>query len=53
MPLQHNLRSQAEPRPQHATPPQQSIQVPLGLPGFQILSQAVTEKGEREKLTFP
>lgn len=45
MPLQHNTRSQAEPCLPNAAGPKQSILVPLGLPGFQILSQVVTKEG--------
>lgn len=48
MRLQHNIPSQVEPRPHHTAPPEQRILVPLGLPGFQILSQSVTEEGELE-----
>jgi transposase len=46
--LQHNTPSQGEPRPPAAVPPEQSILVPLGLPGFQILSQTITEEGAVE-----
>jgi transposase len=46
VPLQHTI---ATPTPPSASAvDEQSILVPLGLPGFQILSQAVTEEGQLE-----
>jgi transposase len=45
---QHNTRSQAVLQPHPAAPPEQRILVPLGLPGFQILSQHLTSEGGLE-----
>ena len=48
MPLQHNTRSPAQPCPSALAVPEQSILVPLGLPGFQILTQRLTAEGRVE-----
>ncbi len=48
MRLQHNTQSQTGPRPHQEASPEQSLLVPLGLPGFQILSQVITEEGGLE-----
>ena len=45
MPLQHNTGSPAQPRPKAAAAAEQSILIPLGLPGFHVLSQRITEEG--------
>jgi transposase len=45
VPLQHTIPSQVQPRPATPAGPEQSILVPLGLPGFQILSQTLTTGG--------
>ena len=45
MPLQHNTRSPAQPCPAPPTGLEQSILVPLGLPGAQILSQRLSSEG--------
>ena len=48
MPLQHNTRSPAQPLPPAPALHEQSILVPLGLPGFQILHQTLTAEGGLE-----
>lgn len=45
MPLQHTIPAPAQPPPSAPAGPEQSILVPLGLPGFQILSQTLTAEG--------
>jgi transposase len=45
VPLQHTIPSQVQPRPAPPAGPAQSILVPLGLPGFQMLSQTLTTEG--------
>lgn len=48
MPLQHNTGSPAQPRPSAVAGEEQSILIPLGLPGFHVLSQRLTEEGAVE-----
>jgi len=45
VPLQHNTRSPVQPRPLAPTVEEQSMLIPLGLPGFHVLSQRITEEG--------
>lgn len=45
MPLQHTIPSQTQPQPAIPGLSEQSILVPLGLPGFQILSQRHLAQG--------
>ena len=45
MPTQHNICSPPEAPPKSTALSEQSILVPLGLPGFQILKQTLTQEG--------
>ena len=48
VPLQHSIPIQAEPSSPAPLPQEQTLLVPLGLPGFQILRQACTSAGDLE-----
>ena len=45
VPLQHTIPAPRQPQPATPAVSEPSILVPLGLPGFQILSQTITEEG--------